>query len=92
VSGDAERAIGVDLGKLYADCYVKKTFQSRGREQNVTIDRMVEAVAAVRKAGYEVEFKLGNLVGELTRDSPFMFKGGELRVAIIKMLNALRRL
>ena len=87
-----EKVLVVDLGQLYEGCYLKKAFKGRGKEQDLTLERMVNVINAIRKAGFSVQFHLGSLVEVLTRDVMLLAKGAELEIAVHKVLRTVHTL
>ena len=88
----SSKVIKVDLGALYKDCYLKKVMKSRYKEQDATIERMLEVISAVRDQGFDVEYQLGGLVGAMTHDHSMLMKGSELRIATAKVIKAIGHL
>jgi len=87
-----DRKIEVDLGELYNDCHLKKALKGRGKEQDATLERMATVIAAIQDSGFRVGYKLGGLVGTLTRDTALTSRSGELKAAIRKVLRTLDQL
>lgn len=84
--------ITIDLGQLYADSHLDRALRSRRREQEMTLELIAETIESIHALGYDIHYHLGGLVGQLTRDSRFSGKRGELREALGKVLSTVRRL
>ena len=84
--------IVIDLGQLYEDTHLARALKSRSKEQDVTISLMAETIESIHDAGYDIQYHLGGLVVQLTSDSRFRGRRGEVKQALGKVLDTIKRL